>query len=246
MNGELEFKSITSKVADVDTKKGIVVMNWAGYGNVDRNQDVFEKKSFSDSLDGTYINDVVYWLKDHMHTVDAIVGKVLKLEETETNLVATGKAYDQNIIQLYADGVLRQHSAGYIVKESFNDETTGIRHIQKAVLLEGSTTLWGINKNTDTVEVKSLTLQDCEDEISVLGNAIKNGSYSEEYFPLLELKLMSVRKMYRDLLKETMRKEGLPTEEAEVKKVLSKGSGETGLSDVAIDRLKALEVIFRI
>lgn len=203
MNGRLEYKSILGEVEDLDASKKTVVMNWGSYDSLDYGNDIFEQKAFSQTLESRAEKGLVYWLKDHDHSVDGIIGKVISVEETKTHLRVIGECYDDNVFKLYEGGVLRQHSAGYVVTEGERERKSGIRRIKKAILMEGSTTLWGMNEDTDTVQIlrkSALTLEQVEDEMDSLIKAISNGKYTEDVFPLLEMKLMSIRDTYKDMI----------------------------------------------
>jgi len=205
MKGIYERKDILGEVADIDTTSKRVVMNWSAFGNIDYGNDTIVKGAYKKSISEKFAKGHIYWLKNHDASVDSIVGKLEAVWEDDHYLKAAGVPYDDNIFKMYEDGVLRQHSVGIVpIQKEVNKE--GVRVLKELMLMEGSTVLWGMNPDTDTVSVgKSLlTLDDVQDEMNALIKAIRKGTYTDDFFPLLEVRLKQVQSFYADLVADSI------------------------------------------
>lgn len=206
MGNLLEYKSLGGTVVDVDDKSRRVVMNWSAMEEVDSDNDLITRSAYNRTIkergpDGA---NLIYWIRDHYASTTSIIGKVESLKITGNYLQAIGVASSttqgNDMLQLYKDGIIRQHSVGFIPIKTENAKDHRI--ITDIMLFEGSSVLWGANKNTPTVSVgKSLfTLEDCNSELDALFKAFKSGQYSDETFGLLELRVKQIQKHYAELI----------------------------------------------
>src|SRR6185312_1402978 len=66
----------------------------------------------------------------------------------------------KDCLLLYEYGVISEHSVGYEVVQSRWDTRNSARHLIECILWEGSAVTFGMNSQTPTVSVKSLTQPD--------------------------------------------------------------------------------------
>lgn len=198
-------KSISGGVVDVDKSSRRIVMNWNATGEIDHDGDLITPDAFNKTITerGPGGADLIYWLSDHWATLDNVVGKVDSLSAVGNHLQAVGIASNttkgNDVLQLYLDGIIKQHSVGFVPIRTENAKDH--RVIKEVMLFEGSSVLWGANSNTGTVSVaKSLTAEECADELDKLLKAFKNGTYTDETFGLLELRIKQIQKNYAQLL----------------------------------------------
>ena len=198
-------KSISGGVVDVDRSSRRIVMNWNATGEIDHDGDLITPDAFNKTISerGPGGADLIYWLSDHWATLDNVVGKVDSLSVVGNHLQAVGIASNttkgNDVLQLYLDGIIKQHSVGFVPIRTENAKDH--RVIKEVMLFEGSSVLWGANSNTGTVSVaKSLTAEECADELDKLLKAFKNGTYTDETFGLLELRIKQIQKNYAQLL----------------------------------------------
>lgn len=204
--GILVEKAISGSVVDVDTTGQKVVMNWSATDEVDHDDDLITPSAFNKTIKerGPSGADLVYWLTDHRAITSNVVGKVESLSMQGKFLQAVGVVSDtttgRDTLQLYNDGIIKQHSIGFVPVRT--EKAKDHRVIHEVMLFEGSSVLWGANSNTGTVSIgKSLlTLEECNDELDQLLKAFRNGSYSDQTMGLLELRIKQIQKSYTELL----------------------------------------------
>lgn len=158
------FKNTPSRLEDIDSKKGIVTSWWSALGNLDRDGDRIKFGSYDTTIreDGPDGRDQIKVLWSHRF-FDPPIGRPLELEERATGpgpeggLLARFKVSQTkmgtDLLILYDDGVITQHSVGIDVLERDDDD---LANITKVRLWEGSPVVWGANPLTPTVDVKSL------------------------------------------------------------------------------------------
>lgn len=206
--GILVEKTLSGGVVDVDTASKRVVMNWSATGEIDHDEDLITASAYNKTIAerGPSGADLVYWLSDHWATLSNVIGKVESLEMNGGHLRAVGLVSDtqkgKDTLQLYQDGIIKQHSVGFVPVRT--EKAKDHRIIHEVMLFEGSSVLWGANSNTGTVSVgKSLlTLEECNDELDKLLKAFRNGTYSDDTMGLLELRIKQIQKSYTNLMAE--------------------------------------------
>lgn len=200
-----EVKNIAGSVVDVDKTSRRIVMNWSSTEEKDFDGDVISKSAYNKTIQERGPNgaDLIYWLTDHEPSVKNIPGKITELSIVGKHLQATGTASDttlgNDLLQLYLDGIIKQHSVGFVPQEA--ERRKDHRYISQIMLFEGSSVLWGANINTGTVSVgKSiLSPQQCADELEVLMKSFRSGSYSDDMFGLLEIRIKQIQKSISEL-----------------------------------------------
>lgn len=226
--GLLTYKDISGGIVDVDTTGRRLVMNWSAMGVEDSDGDVIDFGAYRKTIKekGPEGADLIYHITDHWASIDRIVGKVQELSEVDKHLravsIASTTTHGNDVFQLYQDGIIKQHSVGFISTRS--EDKKKYRLIKEINLFEGSSVLWGANSDTGTVTVgKSLmTEKECEDELNLLVKAFRNGKYSDDTFGLLELRIKQIQKAYHDLIPAPEQStQGQPPEQSTAEKGLT-------------------------
>lgn len=202
----MEQKDLLGGVVDVDTTGKRVVMNWSATEEIDFDGDVIKSTAYTKTIaeSGPKGSGLIFWLTDHWPDTDHVAGKVTDLYMHGKFLQAVGVASDtakgRDVLQLYQDGIIKQHSVGFLPVRT--EKAKDYRIIHEIKLYEGSSVLWGANINTDTVSVgKSLlTADECHSEMELLIKAIRGGKYTDDTFGLLEIRLKQIQQNYSDLL----------------------------------------------
>lgn len=176
-------------VVDVDDLKGIVVAYYAAFGNKDTSGDVFQQGSFEETIQTHFKEkNLVKVLWSHEFWNPAI-GKPLEIEEDEIGLKATVQysrtQRGKEVLQLYADEIINQHSVGVNVERDEEDRSLIIR-VKR--LWDLSPVNWGANMRTPTLSVKadvSGTLIHLRDHTARLSKHLDRANLSDEMGTLL-------------------------------------------------------------
>jgi HK97 family phage prohead protease len=215
--------SISGVIKDVDTKTGTVTGYFSIFGNVDSDGDMIMPGAFKRTLQNNYAR--------HKHLNQHRSGEVLSgtkkgnlvLKEDNKGLYFESKisqtTLGKDVILLYEDGALDEHSIGYEVLKSRDSdnltrdafawsEMTGnpttkkvpVKELIELKLWEGSTVTWGANERATTESIKSLTKEQAFDKMQTVLKALRNGKYEhEEIFEMLELTFKQLEQHIVDL-----------------------------------------------
>ena len=187
MNPFLELKN-TGTVKDIDSKSRVVSGYLSNFGNVDSDSDIIVKGAFAKSI--AERKDKIFYLLQH--NWEKPLGKFNVLQEDEKGLYFEAEiantSYGNDLIELYASGIVNEHSIGYNTIKSEYDSKTEIRTIKEVKLWEGSAVTMGANSATPFLGFKS-ELKDLQEKQSKIIKAIKEGSFTDETFIMLEYSL---------------------------------------------------------
>lgn len=156
------YKSTAYAVKDLDTKQGIIQAYWSAFSNVDDGGDVVMPGAFTKSISewgpGSKQPRIKYlW----QHDSGQLLGVPSALVQDDYGLLSTSQivktTLGQDVLLLYEAGVVTEHSIGYEVVSASFDRAKMARHLDQVKLYEGSAVTWGMNSQTPTVAVKSLT-----------------------------------------------------------------------------------------
>ncbi|HXP48545.1 MAG TPA: HK97 family phage prohead protease, partial [Bacteroidia bacterium] len=116
-----------------------------------------------------------------------------------------------DVLQLYRDGVYKEHSVGFEMLNSNPEPADGyVNVIKEAKLWEGSTVTWGANANTPFRGIKSnaaglttdhwpLTTQSILDEAlersSLIYKQLHRGNLHDDTYTLLEIELKQLQSL---------------------------------------------------
>lgn len=178
------YKSLKSQIKDID-QKGVVVVAANAFGNVDGQNDISLKGSFSKTLNENFKR--IKWFLNHDQ--NKLIGVPIEGAEDGSFLKLTGKLNLNKEIgrdvyedyKLYAEyGKTLEHSIG--VDAIKYDLKNQVREVSEWKMWEYSTlTSWGANEKTPMIALKSM-----EDELNWLNLIIKKGNYTDEKFKQIE------------------------------------------------------------
>lgn len=211
----MRYKNINTQIVDFDASKRTIVAYVSKFGNIDLDKDVMMQGCYKKSImeRGSNGTNELFHLSNHRTQPEFVLSKPI-FEEDNIGLKMTSILRDtqhaNDILKGYQDGIWNQHSVMFSIpkgkseiKTDSNGETYQV--IYEAKLYEGSTVLWGANPETPTIEVKNI-LKDVYDNdikkafnhLRKLTKAFKNGSYTDDFFPLLEIEI----KMLETIIEE--------------------------------------------
>ena len=194
----ISFKNYNATIKDLDVATGIVTGYFSQFNSIDLDGDVIMPGAFTKTIaergpDSSKPEIAYLW----QHDTTKPLGKLLVLREDNFGLYFEAKMSDttwgEDALKLYRDGVITQHSIGYQVIKSVEttmDMEEEVEAIYEVKLWEGSAVTFGANPNTPFTGFKSA--EEREDRIKTLVKAIKNGSYTDETFGLIEFELLKL------------------------------------------------------
>ena len=194
----ISFKNYDASIKDLDVESGIVTGYFSQFNSIDLDGDVIMPGAFTKTIaergpDSSKPEIAYLW----QHDTYRPLGKLMVLREDNFGLYFEAKmsdtTYGQDALKLYRDGVITQHSIGYQVIKSVEttmDMEEEVEQIYEVKLWEGSAVTFGANPNTPFTGFKSA--QEREDRIKTLVKAIKNGTYTDETFGLIEYELLKL------------------------------------------------------
>jgi hypothetical protein len=216
MDGLLEFKSIFGSISDVDTKSNIVTGYLSEFGSKDYDSDIIEKGAFAKSI-AERKNDIFFlnqhdWKQPH--------GKFNVLQEDSKGLYFESNplidtTYSSDAIKLYAAGIVKEHSIGFQTVKSEWHKDGYTRTIKEVKLYEGSNVTLGANKNTPFTGFKSRSLQEINDQVSLIMKATRTGTFTDDTFMQLEIALKQLQLESYELGKKALEEPILITQNNE-------------------------------
>lgn len=201
----ISYKSIDTvmdSVMDVDTERKTVKAVWSRMGNVDLDNDIMAAGCFNKTIAerGPKGKNQIWSLIDHKASLKNALGKPMELYVEGDMLIAVTKIVDteigEDIIKLYNEGVINEHSVGFRTIKSTMDESSGVRTISEVLLYEGSAVLWGANPETPTLGMKSEHKDTPEllvKRLDKLQAAFKHGTFTDETFSLMEIEIKQIQ-----------------------------------------------------
>ena len=190
MNKLLEFKSLGGEVKDIDTTKRIVTGYLSAFGNEDSYGDVIEfgafKKSISERKEKIDFLNQHNWAQPHSKFKVLLEDNKGLYFESEPLVNTT---YSNDLLKLYEAGIVNEHSIGFQTVKSEYNKKEDIRVLQELKLYEGSNVTRGANPETPFTGLKSLTIDVLNNEAKLIMKAMRNGTFTDETFILLEMAL---------------------------------------------------------
>jgi HK97 family phage prohead protease len=187
---------------DVDREKRTVKCVWSRLGNTDLDSDIIVASAFTKTIAerGPMGKKLIWSLVDHRPSLQFAIGKPKELYIEADMLIAVTDIVDteigEDMIKLYDEGLINQHSIGFSTIVSEYDKDRNIRTIKELMLYEGSCVCWGANPETPTLEVfKSLEQHktDLTGRLERLSVAFKHGTYTDATFSLMELEIKQIQ-----------------------------------------------------
>ncbi|GEM_PF-4641329 len=156
-------RSLPVRLKDVDAKQGIVCAYASSFNIKDDNYpipDVVRPSAFKKTLQESGPAGMNRILHLWDHNKDMILGKPHVLQEDqiglefESKIIRTG--YGSDVLLLYEEQIINEHSIGYfVVKHSYGEfQGQKVRFLEEVALLEVSSVPWGMNAFTPTLGLK--------------------------------------------------------------------------------------------
>ena len=197
------------KLKDLDEKKRTVILYASSFDFKDSDGDVIRKGAFAKSIveNGPKGTGRIKHLWQHNY--QQLVGKPEEMEEDDFGLKITSfipnTTLGNDTLEYYKYNML-EHSIGfYIVKGDYNKPLDAYE-IKEAMLREYSSVTWGANRNTPTVEMKSLSKPDrlkmVNERMNNMVALIRKGKLSDQAFELLDIELAKLQTMYNSLIED--------------------------------------------
>jgi uncharacterized protein len=208
--GQISFK-------DIDGKKGIVTGYFSNFDSVDADHDIIRKGAFQKTIAENGPNSRKPRIKHLLnHDPSQPLGVITELKEDNYGLYYESKlgthSLGQDFIKMVESGLIQEHSIGfqtikYNQLKPWNEVKPGeaARELTDLKLYEGSSlTAWGANMNTPMLGMKSEQKSiAAAKRIDILVKALRNGTFTDETFDLLEIELKQLQQLFIDLTTTT-------------------------------------------
>jgi uncharacterized protein len=206
------FKDVGDGVVkDVDPVKGIVTGYFSIFGNKDSDGDIVMPGAYKRTLKANGPDsEKSRILHLFMHDSQKPLEKPTVLKEDKTGLYFESSishtTLGKDVIQLYQDKVLTEHSIGYQIIKSEQDEKEQAQRLTELRLWEGSTVSWGANMDAIVSTVKSegaekKTWKKLLQMMDALDEALK-GNYSDDTARQLEIQFKQLQQVIMSLARE--------------------------------------------
>jgi HK97 family phage prohead protease len=195
--------SIGGVIKDVDVKTGTVTGYFAIFGNVDSDGDMIMPGAFKRTLNNNYKRIKHLAFHDSTKILSGTRKGNLTVKEDAKGLYFESKisdtSYGRDIITLYDDGAIDEHSIGYEVKDE--KKTDKYNQLNELKLWEGTTTPWGANEQALLEGMKGVVdAEQLQKKHATLMKAIRNGTFeNEDLFDVIELHLKQLEQHIIDL-----------------------------------------------
>lgn len=197
-------KDISLQIKDMDMSKGQVQMYVSAFGNKDAHGDIIVKGAYKKTLTENSHRIKHLW----QHDPTNVIGKPKSMVEDNQGLLVDSFISDiknGDYRKLYEDGIITEHSVGFLtMNENFN-KAEDVNYMTELKLYEFSSVTWGANENTPVVGMKSLTEQDKKDlftRFDKLTKALRNGTYTDDTFQLIEIETEQIKAQIKSALHE--------------------------------------------
>jgi len=207
-------KEVSDSIKDVDTVQGIVTGYFSIFGNKDSDGDIVLPGAYRKTLKENGPNsEKPRILHLYMHDPYKPLAKPHVLKEDKTGLYFESKISDtalgKDVLQLYLDKVLTEHSIGYQIVKREVDEKEETQKLIELKLWEGSTVSWGANMDAlvSTVKTEGKDSHSWEiliKKLDALQSAV-NGNYTDETARQLEIYFNQLKQLAISLLTEKPR-----------------------------------------
>lgn len=200
---------------DVDGKKGIVTGYFANFDTTDSDGDVIKKGSFVKTISEYGPTARKPRIKHLLnHDPSQPLGVLMELKEDNYGLYYESQLGSHSLgtdfVKMVESNLITEHSIGYRTMK-FNQvrpwsewkEGEVMRELTELKLYEGSSlTAWGANPNTPLTGLKAqFKAEKMGKRIDLLIKALRDGTFTDETFDLLEIELRQLQQAFIDLSK---------------------------------------------
>lgn len=190
----LEYKTLTAELKDLDTTKRIVTGYLSKFGNIDYDNDIMDKSAFTKTLSER--KGKIFFLNQHKWEQPHGLFKSLEVDDYglkfESNEMPD-TTYSNDALKLYEAGIIKEHSVGFSTIVSEWNNATMTRIIKEVKLYEGSNVTLGANPDAVFTGLKSFTKDDINEREKAILKAFRNGTFTDETFTLLEIALKELQ-----------------------------------------------------
>jgi HK97 family phage prohead protease len=201
-------------VTDVDQLKGIVTGYFSVFGNKDSDGDIVMPGAYKKTLkENGPDSEKPRILHLFQHDPYKVLAKPTILKEDKKGLYFESEisktSLGKDVLQLYMDKVLTEHSIGYMIikreVDESNDESKRVQRLIELKLWEGSTVSWGANMDALVESVKNgkpdkSVMDKLLAKFEALETAVK-GSYTDDTARQLEISLNQLQSEIISLIK---------------------------------------------
>lgn len=212
-NAMYQVKSIPVEIKDLNLADRMVTGYFAAFGSTDYDMDVFEPGAFGKTISewGPNGKNKIQHLYQHDVKMPLAKPSVLVADDYgvyfESRFAMTSYATD--VLKLYEAGVINEHSVGFQILRAAPEQKDGktINRISEVRMWEGSTVTFGANENTPFVGMKSMDKKQIVERVNQLTKAVRNGTFTDDTFHLLEIQLAQLNQFIADHLPDNQEPE---------------------------------------
>lgn len=211
MKDVYQFKGDSTQASfkDADSKKGIVTGYFSHFNSVDSDGDIIRPGAYLKTIRENGPSSGKPRIKHLLnHDSHKPLGKLMDLKEDQTGLYYESQIGNHELgvdfIKMVESGLISEHSVGFqTVKKAATKEGGAQFEITEIKLYEGSSlTSWGANENTPLTGLKSEQKAVwASNRIELLSKALRNGTFTDETFDLLDIELKQLSQLFIDLTK---------------------------------------------
>ena len=208
--------SLRLQIKDVDGKKGIVTGYFSDFNSIDSDGDIIKPGAFQKSISQNVPQSGKPRIKHLLnHDSSKPLGVLEVLKEDTKGLYYESRLGTHSLgvdfIKMVDSGLITEHSIGFqTVKynqlKHWNEWKPGeaAKELTELKLYEGSSlTAWGANMNTPLTGLKTeQKVRKINDRIDILIKSLRDGTFSDETFDLLEIELKQMQQAMIDLTTE--------------------------------------------
>jgi len=203
------------QIKDIDGRQGIITGYFAMFDSVDSDGDVIRKGAFTKTVRELGPTSAKPRIKHLLnHDPSQPLGVIYELNEDNVGLYYESKlgthALGTDFVKMVDSGLILENSFGYQTKKynqlkPWNEwkEGEAARELLELKVFEGSNlTAWGANWRTHNSGIKSAQYIDqMGKRIDLLIKALRDGTFTDETFDLLEIELKQLQQSFIDLSK---------------------------------------------
>jgi len=202
-------KDISYEVKDMDMTKGQVILYASRFNNIDSDGDIIELGAFAKTIkeNGPEGKNRIKHL--YQHDSWNPIGKPLDMSEDSSGLLITSYISDiknGDYRKLYEQGIITEHSIGFIPMKEEHDREANINHIKEVKLFEYSSVTWGANEDTPVVGMKGMNQIEKSaflvKRMDALSKALSCGTFTDETFVQIQTHYEQVKAAILETLKE--------------------------------------------
>lgn len=194
MKGIYQEKDAVGSVKDVDTQKRIITGYLAHFGSKDSYGDIIEPGAFTKTLQER--SGKIWFLNQHNWQQPHGLFRELAQDEIGLRFVSNplvDTSYSKDAMILYQEGILNNHSIGYVTMQSDYNKEEDTRYLKEVKLYEGSNVTVGANTNTPFTGFKSFSLENLEDLSSKILKVLRKSNLTDETCQHLEIALKQLQ-----------------------------------------------------